>query len=188
MDTKESPSTSSLTYEKKLEIENSYNGSIVIFRKSGTFYEVLNYSAYLFYWMVAKYQINVEPIKKLNNTIIYKLGFPIQAEEKVFCTLNNIQGITVEDKKAFLVYSFPQELLPEERDSYDEWKVEMNRLAEERSLNKKTTKEVSSSHNQTNIVFDYINNIDYSILTPLKAMTIISELQAMVKENQQNNK
>lgn len=181
MNTKESLSKSSLTYEKKLEIEYSYSGSIVIFRKSGIFYEVLNYSAYLFYWMVAKYQINVEHIKKLNNTIIYKLGFPIQAEEKIFDTLNNIQGITVEDYKAYLVYSFPQELLPEERNSYDEWKDEMDRLAEERSKSKKTTKEVSLSHNQINIVFDYITNIDYSSLTPLKAMTIISELQAMVK-------
>lgn len=181
MNTKESPSTSSLTYEKKLEIENSYKGSIVIFRKSGIFYEVLDHSAYLFYWMVAKYQINVESIKKLNNITIYKLGFPIQAEEKIFDTLNNIQGITMEDNKAYLVYSFPQELLPEERNSYEEWKDEMKRLAEERSQNKKMTKEVSSSHNQTNIVFDYINNIDYSTLTPLKAMTIISELQAMVK-------
>lgn len=171
-------SSTSLKYEEKLKIEGNNNQSIVIFKRSSIFFEILNHSAYLFYFLVSKYQVKVENIKKLNNVTIYKIGFPDKALPKINEILNKIDGIKVKDETSHIVYSLPDNILPKDIKPYEEWTKEMEQLHKGREQNKKNVAKPHSS----DPIYDLILNIDYSTLTPVKAMNIISELQNEVKK------
>ena len=92
--------------------------------------------------------------------------------------LNKIDGIKVKEETSHIVYSLPDNILPKDIKPYEEWTKEMEQLHKGREQNKNNVAKPHSS----DPIYDLILNIDYSTLTPVKAMNIISELQNEVKK------